>query len=259
MSGSDIVLIGAGRLATHLSCALIGAGHRIVQVCSRRPESACTLASAVGAEWTVDLAALRDGADVYIYAVRDDALPLVVSAVRVRGGLHLHTAGSVDIAIFSGLRSSYGSLYPLQTFTKEKQVDFREIPVFYEGNTAETEARLRALCASITPKVYRIDSAGRRQLHLAAVLACNFANMLWGIASEILQKSGVPFGVMRPLIAETLDKAMALGPYAAQTGPAVRGDREVIDRHLAMLSGHPDWQRIYEEITELIYKEHDKH
>lgn len=257
--GSEVVMIGAGRLATHLSRALRGAGHRIVQVYSRHPETARTLAEESGAAWTNDKGGVEDGADVYIYAVSDDVLPTVIKGVHARSGVHVHTAGSVGIEIFAGRRERYGSVYPLQTFSKEKRVDFREIPVFYEGNSAETECVLRELCRTITPKVYSIDSEGRRRLHLAAVMACNFANMLWGIASEILQKSGVPFEVMRPLIAETLDKAMAIGPDAAQTGPAARGDLTVVERHIAMLEGQPEWQRIYKDITELIYHRHDGH
>ena len=253
-----VVLLGAGRVATHLAPALIGAGYRIAQVYSRTMEAARTLAEPLGVAYTDDINSIYREAHIYIACVADEALPMVASALcRQLGGdskpLYLHTAGSVAMDVWRDAGAErYGILYPLQTFSKERGVDMREVSLFVE---ASDEAALHAteqLARSMSDKVYRADSALRAKLHIAAVFACNFANAMYGAAHTLLEKEGIPFDVLLPLIDETAAKVHTLAPHEAQTGPAVRGDHAVMQRHVEALSHTPALQELYKQISNLI-------
>ena len=190
-------------------------------------------------------------AQMYIAALKDSALASLLPAM-VAGreqALWVHTAGSMPMDVWKGRANHYGVFYPLQTFSKQREVDFREIPVFVEGCNDEVAAFLKEVAAALSGKVYEADSAQRERLHLAAVFACNFPNCLYRIAGELLGECGVPFEVLLPLMDETVDKVHRLPPALAQTGPAARGDEEVMRRHREMLAGHPGWQRLYELLS----------
>jgi predicted short-subunit dehydrogenase-like oxidoreductase (DUF2520 family) len=150
----------------------------------------------------------------------------------------------------AGKTTRYGVFYPLQTFSRQKAVNVSEIPFFIEGSDDEVTTLLMSLAERLTDKVYKADSKQRATLHIAAVFACNFANHLWGISADILAQSGYSFDVFKPLLQETLRKAFEMGPTAAQTGPAKRGDMNVINGHLAKLDG--DRHELYELITKMI-------
>jgi len=262
-----IALIGRGRLATNLLPALQQAGHDVTSVNSRTLEE------------------LPQQADVYIISVKDSALREVVSKVtakvnpsdwRGRGEapLFVHTAGSMSVDVFEGYCSRYGVFYPMQTFSKERQVDFREIPIFIEagdsgraavdGNTAdyttsadataETLGVLRVLADSVSQKVYELSTADRKYLHLAAVFACNFANHCYALAADVLAKKGLPFDVMLPLIDETARKVHEMHPQDAQTGPAVRYDENVISMQSDLLADEPVLQDIYRLLSKSIHQ-----
>ena len=248
----EIVLIGAGNLATHLGKALHDNGLHVAQVYSRTEKSARPLAEAIAAEPITALDQVTDCADLYLYAVKDDALPEVIRGVPSQKGVHAHTAGSVPMSVFEGIREQYGVFYPLQTFSKKKPVDFRAIPVFLEANTPSGLALLHEVAARIADRSFDLDSRQRETLHVASVFACNFANHLWSIASDLLAEERLPFDVLMPLIGESVAKLNTLPPAKAQTGPAARGDRGVIARHLEHLAAHPQWQELYRAMTELI-------
>ena len=230
-----IGLIGRGRVATHMGKALLKAGHEVVSVNSRT------------------LAELPEDADAYIIAVKDSALQEVISkAVKGREErLFLHTAGSMPLSVFDGYTQNGGVLYPMQTFSMDREVDFREIPLFIEGS----DARIRQLAESISNHVYELSTADRKYLHLAAVFACNFANHCYTLAADVLAKKGLPFDVMLPLVDETARKVHELHPRDAQTGPAVRGDQNVMQAQAALLEGQT--KEIYELLSESI-QEHQK-
>lgn len=249
----EIVLVGAGNLATQIGKAFMQAHHRIKQVYSRTEASASNLARQLESTYTNCIDNILPDADVYIYALKDDVVIDVMTRVKAPNALHLHTAGSVPMHTQTGGR--YGVLYPLQTFSKERPVDFRCIPLFIEGDTDETLQAIRTLAESISPQVYNASSAQRQQLHLAAVFACNFVNCLYANASELLRDVGIPFKALLPLIDETAGKIHLLTPKEAQTGPAKRYDQNIMQQHLSKLTSSTQ-QSIYRLLSEDIYHRH---
>ncbi|BBA30321.1 hypothetical protein PMEL_200849 [Prevotella melaninogenica] len=246
-----VTLIGAGNLATQLGKSLKKTGVTISQVYSRTEESARTLGELLEAEWLTDIKALRDEADVYIFSVKDSALSeLITEVCKGRGDkLFLHTAGSMPMSCFEGKALHYGVFYPMQTFSKAKDVCFENIPVFIEGDSAETAEVIRSLANKLSQRVIRLSSADRKYLHLAAVWACNFTNYCYTVASDILSEHGIPFDVMLPLINETTEKIQNISPKEAQTGPAVRGDKNVMSQQLELMSDRTDLQELYKMLS----------
>ena len=228
-----IVLIGRGRLATNLEHALLQVGHDVVSINSRTLES------------------LPLEADVFVVAVKDAALTDVLRAATKgrEDQLFVHTAGSMPMNLFAGLTAHYGVFYPMQTFSKERLADFNEISVFLETNDAASMERLKMLAATLTPHVYELDSEGRKHLHLAAVFACNFVNHCYALSAEVLKAKGLPFSVMLPLVDETAQKVHELSPKDAQTGPAVRGDQNVMQMQAGILADIPAVKQIYEALS----------
>jgi len=256
MKNAKIVLIGAGNLAFHLANRLSNNGITISQVYSRTEESAKTLAELIGADWTTNLSELQADASLYIVSLKDsafiDLLPQITAGKP--NALFVHTAGSIPVDIWKGHAHHYGVVYPLQTFSKQREVDFSGIPVFIEAGSPEDLEKIRELSSFISGKIYEVNSDQRRALHLSAVFACNFTNYLYSIAYDLLKEKDIPFDVLLPLIDETAGKIHHLTPRDAQTGPAVRYDMNVIGKHLELLSGHPDLKRIYELLSQGIFK-----
>ena len=250
-----IVLIGAGNLATHLGKALHAAGHDMVQVFSRTMQSAETRASLLDAEPLTDISQVRDDADVYIFSVKDSALEQLIS--QLCGGekkVFLHTAGSMPMSVFRGKALHYGVLYPMQTFSKQREVDFSIIPCFIEANDEFAQKQIEGLAVQISHRVYQLSSEDRRYLHLSAVFACNFANHCYAVSQELLQQHGIPFDVMLPLIDETAAKVHGMTPKEAQTGPAVRYDENVIGKQIQLLENQPYFQKIYDSMSKSIHE-----
>ncbi len=233
-----VVLIGRGRLATNLLAALQQAGHEVVSINSRTLEG------------------LPLEADAFIVAVKDSALEEVIRrATKGREQqLFLHTAGSMPMSLFEGHTSRYGVFYPMQTFSKERLVDFAEIPIFIEG----ADPAIRPLAESISRRVYELSTEARKYLHLSAVFACNFVNHCYALSAELLEQHGLPFDVMLPLIDETARKVHELHPHDAQTGPAVRYDENVIRMQSALLADNPELQQIYELLSLDIHRKASK-
>jgi len=250
--GLKTVVLGAGNVATHLSEAFVRAGHAVVQVFSRTAEHASELAVRLQTSWTTSTDAIRQDADLYVFAVSDDALESLIKAVRPNGGLWLHTAGSVPMDVF-GTTARCGVLYPLQTFSRSRNVDFSRIPLFVEARQRDDEELLLNLARSLSSEVRVINSAQRKYLHLAAVFACNFANNMYAQAAEILKKADIPWQTLLPLIDETAAKVHNLTPLQAQTGPAVRNDRRVIEMQKALIED-AELKNIYELISNQIFK-----
>lgn len=229
-----IVLIGAGNVATHLAKALQLSGHVLVQVYSRSLQAAELLARQVGALPCTDLSKLQE-ADFYIYSVSDSVLPTVIEQITQLDGIHVHTTGSVPMTVFESKFKHYGVFYPLQTFSKEKYIDFKTVPLFLEANSEDVFTDLKCLALTVSDLCNAANSDQRIKLHVAAVFACNFSNYFYTIASNLLEKEGLTFDVLKPLINETSQKILQLHPYDAQTGPARRNDRETMNKHLEML------------------------
>lgn len=254
------VLIGAGNLATQLGKALVRRhACEVVQVYSRTKASASALGEALQADAVTSIADVRTDADLYVVALKDSAFAEV--AARLTQGreqaLFVHTAGSLPMSAWEGKASRYGVFYPMQTFSRQRDVDFSSIPIFIEARHAADRDCLMALARRLSSRVMEADSAQRRALHLSAVFACNFTNHMYAICEQLLAEAGLPFASMLPLIDETAAKAHVMSPRQAQTGPAVRYDENVIGKHLEALSGHPEWQELYEKISKSIH-DYDK-
>ena len=247
-----IVILGAGNVATHLAWAFKEIGHEIVQIFSRTQASAEALAMQLDTDFCTSTAQLRQ-ADMYIYALSDNALESIIHQVNFTSGIHVHTAGSVNINIFEKKSGKYGVFYPLQTFSKEKEVNFSDVPVFVEGNNNEVTETLFELAKNITNKPFIANSDKRIRLHIAAVFACNFTNYFYSIASEILESQSIPFDILQPLILETATKIKTLHPYDAQTGPARRNDTATMQKHLEMIENE-DLKKLYANLSLMIAK-----
>lgn len=247
-----VVCIGAGNVATHLSQAMREAGFSVRQLFSRSENSAKTLAEKLNCDYTTDLKKIASDADLYLFSVKDEALPETVAAIPPNNGLWIHTAGSLPMDLFHGYTTRYGVLYPMQTLSKLRKTDFSKVPLFIEGNTAETENKISDIAQTLSAHVTRMDSDKRRYLHLAAVFACNFSNHMYALAAQILEKQDIDWKILRPLIDETADKLYTMKPEAAQTGPAIRYDRNVIEHHLAMLDDDRT-RKLYAMISDSIH------
>lgn len=259
------VIIGAGNVATHLSRALSAAGFQVCQVFSRTEKSASTLADALGCTWTVHVSEILSAASLYVFSVSDSALEELAREVyghlmsptscsshvgEGRDALFVHTSGNIPLSVLPFTHS--GVFYPMQTFSRSRAVDFSEVPLFVESRTDEN--LLQDIAHKLSRNVTVLDSGQRARLHLAAVFANNFSNHMYHLCADILRDAGLPFSVMYPLIDETARKVHELSPHDAQTGPAVRYDRNVMNRHLNLIEDER-MREIYKLLSDSI---HDK-
>ena len=254
----DVCLIGAGNLATQLGLALSEKGHKVVQVWSRTTQSAAGLAAKLECPYTIELSLIYSRADIYIIAVSDNAIEEVLGMRSWGNPLVVHTAGSIPMDILAPYCTNFGVFYPFQTFTAAKKVEFDHIPVCIEASTPQNLELLSVLAHSLSQNIRFVDSVQRQQIHLAAVFVCNFVNHLYSIGEELLLEKGLDFDLLKPLILETADKVVAHSPQSSQTGPAIRNNTNVINKHLALLANHPDLKNIYALISERIIQKHKK-
>jgi predicted short-subunit dehydrogenase-like oxidoreductase (DUF2520 family) len=166
----------------------------------------------------------------------------------------MHTAGSVALDVFKGRTGNFGVFYPLMTFTAGKPVDFSFVPVALEANTKENLAKINNLASGVTGSIYHLDSEQRMFLHLAAVISSNFSNHMLVMAEKIMKEHHLNLEMLKPLLEETLEKSFVMSPHLAQTGPAVRGNKVTISKHLALLGDHPDIRELYRMISDHIGK-----
>lgn len=251
-----IVCVGAGNLATHITLEMKRIGLHIAQIYSRTKASAQLLGDQLGVPYTNDLNALCE-ADIYLFALKDNALKEVLDRMPFRKGIRLHTSGSMPTTVFATYGAEpYGVIYPMQTFSKRKTVEWSEMPFFIEASDPETLQTIIGLVNRFGAQYHIADSEQRKLIHLAAVFACNFTNHMYAIAAEIAQQAGLPFEVLMPLIKESVRKIETLSPVEAQTGPAVRYDTNVIDKHIALLGSDSTYAALYRLISESIHKTH---
>ncbi|MFW5755207.1 MAG: Rossmann-like and DUF2520 domain-containing protein [Tangfeifania sp.] len=250
--------IGAGNLATQLSTVLKEKGFSIVQVYSRTEKSARMLAEKLNAGYTTSVSDISSGADVYFVALKDAAFEEVLPQINFQNELLVHCSGSMPLSSLKNYSGNIGVFYPLQTFSKNRKVDFSEIPVFIETNSDESEKLLIEIGRKIAGSVSVLNSEKRLFLHIAAVFACNFANHFYTEASQVLKLKNISFDVLKPLIMETARKVQEMRPENAQTGPAVRYDENVIGKHLKALEFNPPARELYKSISKSIFEFHQK-
>lgn len=250
-----IILIGAGNVGYHLGKNLHQNGLPIVQVFSRTKSKAKKLADITGGAFTTSLSKIMNDADLYIIAVKDDAIESVAKSLKkigVQKGIVTHTSGSVPTAILKSHFENYGSFYPLQTFSIKKEVDFNKIPICIVGSNSKVTRILKSTAKKISPNVHEVNDEKRAMLHVAAVFVCNFTNHLYHIGAELCETNQVPFDILKPLIEETAAKVQSLQPNKAQTGPAIRGDKKTINKQLKYLNDFPEFRKIYKLLTKSI-------
>jgi len=252
-----LTFIGSGQVATHLSLALTAAGHQVQVIYSRQLAHATQLAAQL--EKAIPTTSLdfreQPTTDLYIVSVSDAAVAEVVKkAYFPAGSCVVHTSGSLPYTILqrNDLQLQVGVFYPVQTFSRNQPVNFAEIPFALEAPNPALATQLQYLARSISNKVIFMTGLERKQLHLAAVFACNFTNHLLGISQEILTKHKLPPDLLGPLIQTTIQKATQNNPFTVQTGPAVRGDANIIEEHLQLLVAQPIYKQIYQLLSQSI-------
>ncbi|WP_108424671.1 Rossmann-like and DUF2520 domain-containing protein [Flagellimonas amoyensis] len=228
----SVVILGTGNLAMHLFRAFSATtGAQVVQVVGRNPESLRSFSTQVAT--TTDPTSIKD-ADVYIIAVKDDAIAEVSRQLNEKNGVVVHTSGAVAMDALTP--ENRGVFYPLQTFTKGKDIDFGKVPICIEAKEEQSLALLKSLALTLSQNVHEVNSEQRKKLHLAAVFVNNFTNHLYGIGEELCEKEGLSFDLLKPLILETAEKIQSMSPKEAQTGPARRSDQKSMQDHLKLLN-----------------------
>jgi len=254
MNLQRISFAGSGRVGGALCRELFHTGFRIDLIVSETEANGRVLADSCSASWSSDLL-FPDSTDIIIVAVPDHRLKNVLELIRCRpDALITHTAGSFGIDIFPEQIYRKGIFYPLQTFSQGRDVSFKDLPFLLEASDDQSAAILKNLVDSISGKWHFVDTEQRRMLHLAAVFVCNFTNHMLTEGKKVAGRAGFSFDVLKPLINETISKAISIGPENSQTGPAVRNDKNTIEKHLDLLSFSPELQRIYFEMTDSIIK-----
>jgi predicted short-subunit dehydrogenase-like oxidoreductase (DUF2520 family) len=253
-----IGMVGAGRIAWHLGKRLKSKGLPITQVLSRTPEHAQELAQALGCEGSSDWADADPDTDWLILAVRDDAIHLVADEISpyIRQALVTHTSGATPGEVLAPHFKRYGVFYPLQSFSPQRNPVWSKIPFCVHANSDDDVLFLTKMAKNIGNLVYRVNDEQRVSLHVAAVFANNFTNHCFAIAEKLLDDKNLPFELLHPLMEETISKALQDSPFLMQTGPAVRGDSDTIERHLMELLHEPNWQKVYKVLTQSIESLH---
>lgn len=259
----NVTFIGSGNLAWHLAPAFDNTDFPVREVFSLHKKNAAALADRLyQAEVKTSLDFSDSTSRIFIIAVADDAIPEVAHQIVLpANAILVHTSGSQPLSVLGYAATlNTGVLYPLQTFSKAKKIDFKEVPFFVESENTETERMLMAMAKAISKKVYRSTSQHRKALHVAAVFASNFTNHMLTIAQEILEKHGLNLELLKPLIAETINKSLSIGPEKAQTGPASRGDLEILDKHMEFLADDDALSEIYKAISQhIVDRYHEDH
>jgi predicted short-subunit dehydrogenase-like oxidoreductase (DUF2520 family) len=254
----NFCFIGAGNLATHLSKAFRNKGFKITQVYSRTEQSAKKLAGSLSANFTSSLNEIDKSVDIYFVAIKDSVIDEVLSQIDFENKLIVHCSGSLPLSSIEKYSENTGVFYPLQTFSKNRDINFDEIPIFIEANSVQNEELLIRIANKISNSVSVIDSEKRKVLHISAVFACNFVNYFYTIANDILKSKDIPFDVLRPLILETANKVQEMNPEDAQTGPAIRFDENIINTHLNELNEFDDYMELYKSISKGIFEHYNK-
>ncbi len=248
----QIAFIGAGNVAFHLARGLEVAGHQITEVFSRTLNRADLLARQLyAAQPTNHPDFSQSSAQLFLLCVADDAYPTLLPQLRFpKLAIVAHTAGSLPMHLLAPFALRFGVFYPLQTFSRQKALDLQTVPFCIEASDNQVRASLRSLAASLSRQVLDVSSADRQRLHLAAVFACNFTNHLLTIAQDLLAEREMELALLHPLLRETVAKALLNGPTNAQTGPAIRGDHQLIQQHIdALQPDHPAWATLYQAMS----------
>lgn len=252
MKKTSISVVGSGNVATHLTLALYEAGCEVRQVLSRSLEHAQLLARRVDAQPICQWQRLDEDADVYLFAVSDDALYDLALDLRLPSALVLHTSGTTPLQVLKPVSSHCGVVWSPQTFVRDIAMDYSTLPLCIEGYSRKTEEAIEKLFTPITTHIYHLDQLERQTAHLAAVFVSNFVNAINATAQCLMQDNQLDFDMLRPLAEQTLKKWDYGNLWLHQTGPAARRDSKTLDRQRQMLASHPDLLQLYDTMSALI-------
>ena len=249
--------IGTGNVASHLMNAFHAAHHEIVEIVSKDFNNANHYAQLYQAKSIAEPNQLNDEVDFIFICVNDSNIESIANELKDFKSCIVHTAGSVNIDVLISTHHSSAVIYPLQTFSKNKHIEYSKIPFFVECQDANIRSKIKDLLDSIDANMLLADSKQRMSLHIAAVFACNFSNHLYSIAADILKENNLDFNVLSSLIQETVDKVQILDPHDAQTGPAKRQDLNTLAKHLEFLKNNESYFSVYQLLSEQIKQKHN--
>ncbi len=248
-----ISFIGAGRVAYHLAKAL-GSQHQIVQIFSPTFEKADWLAQQVQAQAISNFESIDRNIDLVIIAVSDQSISDVIESLsqKLKDVCIVHTSGSTHLNVLTKFHAKSGVFYPLQTFSLEREIDWKNTPLFVEATNEQDLAKLLDIANSLSNSVYSYNSEQRLSLHLAAVFACNFSNYCYDMAKQVVDTVQVDFSLLYPLILETANKVTQNDPKKMQTGPAIRKDQNILMMHVQILKNaqREDLKEVYQLLSD---------
>ena len=247
----SVSFIGSGNVASKLAEAIFNANIKISKIYSNTFENAKTLANKVNAIAISSISAFDKNTDIIIIAISDESLYTIDYKQLPDNALICHTSGSVNMQVLNNCKN-YGIFYPLQTFSKQTNINYSNIPFCLEASSEENLNILWSLAESFTSNVQKINSEQRKKLHLSAVFACNFTNAMYSIAEDLLSESELEFNILRPLIEETAKKALENSPHQIQTGPAIRNDYTTMNKHIEELNHSPKYAKLYSLMSDII-------
>lgn len=257
MEGQKIVtVVGSGNVAAALLEVLHTFPFIQLNLVARNELTGDILAKKYNCNRIAHLYEINTSSDFLFLCVQDDQILSVCQEIPDIQGIVVHTSGSTDMQVLNK-STHYGVFYPMQTFSKEIDTDWSKVPLYIEGNSPAVEARLLELALILSPKVHFLNSQARMQLHIAAVFACNFTNLMLGSAADIMEQNGLSFSDLTSLVQCTLDKAFSVkNPHQVQTGPAVRNDSGTMTKHLQSLSAQSDLAEMYAFLSKKIIEKH---
>jgi predicted short-subunit dehydrogenase-like oxidoreductase (DUF2520 family) len=243
-----VVIIGSGNVATVLGGKAKAAGHEILQIVARNPETASSLAAEWACGYTTQWSGTDQTADIYVVALSDKALENLGGVLTLPGKLVVHTAGAVSVSALEPVSANSGVLYPLQSLRAAIR-PFPETPLLIDALRQEDLHKIEAFALTLSGQVQQAGDATRLKLHVAAILVNNFTNYLYTQAARFCREEEIDFSLLLPLIRETAERVSRFPPEQLQTGPAVRGDRPTIEKHLEILSNYQDIKELYDLLT----------
>lgn len=246
-----VTIIGSGNVATVLGKRMLQNGFEITEVYSRNMEHAAALATVLSAKPINDVQQISVDADVYVLAVSDKALTHLAAELVLPGKLVIHTAGSVSIDVLKSISDNYGVLYPIQSMRKEMDIN-TPIPFLIDATNESVLAQIKTLAFAISDKVEKGNDEQRLKLHVAAVFVCNFVNFMYLQSANFCEAESIDFSLLQPLMEETANRLRHAHPAEVFTGPAVRGDKLTIEKHVQVLSAYPNMQELYQWLTDSI-------
>ena len=264
LAKEKVVIIGCGNVAWHIAKHLQTLKLYTITIYNHKPNTSLSkFRTVLKCKTVVGLDAILEDAKLYFICVNDSSIAEVGGKIIAKhpNALLMHTSGSTKLEALGNRIHPVGVFYPLQTFSKEAEVNWEKVPILIESANRDTEHILLSLADLFTKQVYSLSYKSRLKFHLAAVLVNNFVNALYVSASDLIHtdssSTNLSFELLLPLIGETTEKIKHLSPRLAQTGPAKRKDMEVMKKHLKLIKKETELHKVYKQLSHLIVKQQE--